>query len=60
MAPKNTPKETKEAKDQVVTFNLEPTLKRKLEKIATSQDRSVAYIVRSAVEQFLSEPKAAA
>lgn len=46
-------------KESAVTFNLEPSVKTKLEKVAKSQDRSVAYIVRSAVEKLLAEQAAA-
>lgn len=55
-----TPKRAKEAPlEEAVTFQLESDLKRKLEDLAIEQRRSVSFIVRSAVEQFLA-PKAAA
>lgn len=47
-------------KDQAITFNLEQATKAKLEKLASKEDRSVAYIIRAAIEKYLSETKAAA
>jgi predicted transcriptional regulator len=40
-------------KETAVTFQLEPALKKRLEKAARKQDRSVSFIVRSAVQQLL-------
>lgn len=54
-----TPKRAKEAPlESAVTFQLDSDLKRKLEDTAKEQRRSVSFVVRAAVEEFLT-PKAA-
>ncbi len=44
-------------RESAITFQLESSLKKKLEVAARRQDRSVSFIVRSAVEKLLAGMK---
>jgi predicted transcriptional regulator len=58
--PKKTPKSKKSPTDIALSIAVDPELKAKLAAIADREHRSISYIVRLAVEQYIaSQPVAA-